>query len=240
MNRMGVLMCAHYAFPPNSLHYCGPHKAKTVQNYLEAGTTDPELIEILQQFETLYPYLSCIAHANNIADPFDPRVVEAYWIGNMLLKKVSMPMIYEHYTQGLGLKKRLKKSELTWLFGKIEQGAQAHHTFHVFNIFTRTGHHSVKHTLSSIDDCKISWGQVLSSHKDTMVVQYEPIILHNGSFALGPAIARTIHQPFPQTFSSASWVSFHWGVVCGELRAQQVRTLRAHTLHALQLANTTL
>ena len=82
MNHLGVLTCAHYAFPPNSLHYCGPHQSTTIKEYLQAQIAEPRLSTLLSQFETLYPYLQCIAEANNIKDPFDIRVVEAYWLGN--------------------------------------------------------------------------------------------------------------------------------------------------------------
>ena len=93
MNMQGVLACAQYAFPPNNLQYCGPLTAATMHNYLSVDLAEPELRDILEQFETLYPYLACIAEANNIPDPFDMRVIEAYWIGNDLLKKVSMKHI---------------------------------------------------------------------------------------------------------------------------------------------------
>ena len=39
-------------------------------------------------FEGAWPYLQLIAAANRIDDPLDPRVVDAYWVGNGLLDKV--------------------------------------------------------------------------------------------------------------------------------------------------------
>ncbi len=240
MSMQGVLACAQYAFPPNNLQYCGPLKAATMHDYLSVDHAEPELRDILEQFETLYPYLACIAEANNIPDPFDIRVIEAYWIGNDLLKNVSMKQIYSHYTERLHLPKRLKQQELKWLFGKIQKGAQAHHTYHVLNVFTRTGHHTVQHTVESIDNCRIGWGKVLSSDVHAVIVEYQPIVYTDGVLSLSAPIVRQIYQPFDRTLKKDYWVSFHWGVLCGVLNKRQLKELAYYTNHALTLANTTL
>ena len=39
------------------------------------------------QFEGAWPYLQLIAASNGIAEPLDPRVVEAYWTGNRLVTR---------------------------------------------------------------------------------------------------------------------------------------------------------
>lgn len=233
-------MCARYAFPPNNLQYCGPLKARVVQEYLTAQTAAPPLTDILKQFETLYPYLVCIAQANKIQDPFDPRVVEAYWIGNSLLQRVTMNKIYTHYTEGLKLNKRIKQNELKWLFGKIQQGAQVHHTYHVLNVFTRTGHHSVAHTIESIDNCRIGWGYVVMYDELTVTVKYQPIVYREGTLQLGTWAEHILANPFGLTARYHDWVSFHWGILCAILRPRQVRSLQSYTKHALELANTTI
>src|SRR3990167_9993879 len=88
MNKQGLLTCARYAFAPNYLKYCGPDENRTIFQYCAAQDADAGLRELLEEFGTLYPYLRFIAQANGIADPFDPRVVEAYWVGNRLLEVV--------------------------------------------------------------------------------------------------------------------------------------------------------
>ena len=81
----GLLQCSRYAFGPNRLHYCGPDASQEILAYIDNKEQDPGLEKLLSAFQTLYPYLEMISRANNIADPFDERVVEAYWIGNDLL-----------------------------------------------------------------------------------------------------------------------------------------------------------
>ena len=82
----GVTRCTRYAFGPNRLHMCGPDMNREVLAYMNEGVTDTGLTNILKEFQALHPYLTKIAHTNQIKDPFDSRVVEAYWIGNELLR----------------------------------------------------------------------------------------------------------------------------------------------------------
>ena len=84
----GPLLFARYAYPPNSLGYCGADATRTLLEYGDARASDGGLAELARTFEGAWPYLTLIAHANEIADPLDPRVVQAYWVGNELLDRV--------------------------------------------------------------------------------------------------------------------------------------------------------
>src|SRR3989338_5875958 len=84
----GIARCSRYAFGPNRLHLCGPEKNREVLSYMSQNASDEGLKQILREFQTLHPYLVSIAQANRIRDPFDDRVVEAYWIGNELLNAI--------------------------------------------------------------------------------------------------------------------------------------------------------
>jgi len=46
------------------------------------------LAQLATQFDGAWPYLELIAGCNGIADPLDRRVVEAYWVGNELARRV--------------------------------------------------------------------------------------------------------------------------------------------------------
>ena len=82
----GTLRFVRYAFMPNRLRYCGGDDNRTIFQYALEGVTDGGLTPLLRKFGGALPYLQLIARANGIADPFDERVVEAYWIGNDLLE----------------------------------------------------------------------------------------------------------------------------------------------------------
>lgn len=251
----GLLTCTNYAFPPNALHYCGPEKQHEILAYQSEQVADDGLKKILQEFQTLYPYLTLIAYENNIRDPFDSRVVEAYWIGNDLLKNVTMKNFYQHFVKALKLPKKLKKKDFNLLVGKFDQGALPHHAFHVLNVFTRTGHHTVPHTLETMDECRIGWGELITpavqgaheivSHPEldsgSILVKTKPLILQNGKLTLGPPIIKPINVPTANyQLPTASLITFHWSSLCGTITADQARNLEYYTNLAITLANNTL
>ena len=88
MDLTGPQRFARFAFPPNDKGFCGPeHAEDTFALATESGTE--ELVRLVRSFEGAYPYLELLAGAAGGNDPLDPRVVEAYWIGNDLLTQVS-------------------------------------------------------------------------------------------------------------------------------------------------------
>jgi len=239
----GLITCARYALPPNHLQYCGPLKTTEIQAYLRESVSDENLSKIISQFETLYPYLTYIAHEHGIADPFDPRVVEAYWIGNDLLSKLSQKSLYDHFADSLSLKKRLTSKELEWLMGKIPQGALAHHTFHVLNVFTRTGHHSVKHTIETMDSCRIGWGALVSIKGSEAVLSTKQLILLNGKLAMSHEKKKKISIVSGITLSEkdiGSVFTYHWDTICDKITNIQEKNLISVTNSAIGLANLTL
>ena len=141
----GVLRCSKYAFGPNRLHYCGPDANREIYDYINDGATDPGLEALLKGFQTMFPYLRHIAHANNIADPFDERVVEAYWIGNELLDTIEKKVFWRHLIDDHQIPKKIGKKSFSYIEQKIERGAAPNHSFHVLNIWKRTGHKDEPH-----------------------------------------------------------------------------------------------
>ena len=238
ISQSGLLMCAKYAFPPNALHYCGPEKQDDLLGYRHGLYPDSCAQDIIKQFQTLYPYLVLIAGENNISDPLDPRVVEAYWIGNALLHNVSMRNFHRHFVDGLHLKKKIPKKEFELLTGKFAKGALPHHTFHVLNVFTRTGHHMAKHTLETMDACRIGWGKVVQ--KDPLSVETNPLMLQNGELSLGKPVVKQIHIPIASSLfpvPCSLYVSFHWNQLCDVVTESQVRQLSFYTKKAIEIAN---
>src|SRR5436190_5150473 len=84
----GLLSFIRYAFMPNHLGYCGGNDAEVLFEHATDGRSDNRLAPMLAKFSGALPYLRTIAARNGIADPFDDRVVEAYWLGNDLLGRV--------------------------------------------------------------------------------------------------------------------------------------------------------
>ncbi len=241
----GILRCSRYAFGPNRLHYCGPDANREILAYIQEGVIDPGLQKLLSAFQTMYPYLRHIAEANEIENPFDERVVEAYWIGNELLETIEKKKFYRHLLEGLELKKRLGGKSFERITDKIDQGAVPHHSFHVLDIWKRTGHIEREQTLESMDSCRISWGKVREVDGPRVVVDTEPLMYSDKKLYLGPPVRKEIRrrlesEPDIEQLRTGQIVSIHWGVPCEVISFQQAQTLRRYTLRHIRLANLTL
>jgi hypothetical protein len=240
----GILTCARYAFAPNYFHYCGPEKQRDLKEYIQRNTVDFGLSDILHHFETLYPYLLLIAMSNRIKDPFDQRVVEAYWIGNALLGNVKPAAFAAHLSEGLFLKKKIPKKQFTTFMDDVMHGVPNHNE-HVCNIFIRTGHATLAHTLATMDSCRISWGQIVNHESGIMnhgqkqhgnnhyIVKTRPLELIDGKLRLGNPTVKAVTSVgiLPQ---KGQYVSLHWGYVCEVLTPSKLRQLQIFTMKALE------
>lgn len=230
----GLLRCARYSFAPNKLRYCGPDKNKELEAYLKVRVEDRGLKQLLNDFGVMYPYLKLIADENGINDPFDERVVEAYWIGNELLETVSMKEFYDHLMEGQGLKKRFKPKDWKRIVGKVPEGAKVHHSFHVFNIWSRTGHEARLQTVETMDSCRISAGEVV----DFGNVKTNKLIYQQGQLSFEPAIKEV--QSLENGYKPGDLVTIHWNWVCEKINQKQAENLEKYTKWHLKLANLTI
>lgn len=74
---------AKYSSTPHKLGFCGPKK--NCADVL-AGKNKQEIKKLLSKFIGVKHYCTQIAKANKIKDIFREDVLEAYWLGNDLLK----------------------------------------------------------------------------------------------------------------------------------------------------------
>lgn len=241
----GVLRCSRYAFGPNRLHYCGPDANREIFSYIQNNSSDPGLETLLKAFNTMYPYLRHIAEANDIRDPFDERVVEAYWIGNDLLETVEKKKFWRHLLEEQHIQKKIGKKSFDLVTDKIQQGAVPHHSFHVFDIWKRTGHLEKEHTLESMDQCRVSWGKIISIDGPFVEIKREPILYMNRKLSLGEPHTQKITKSLEsnidiEELKPKDIVSLHWGVICEKISKEQAQTLKKYTLKHIQFANQTL
>lgn len=240
--KQSKIICAQYAFKPNQLSYCGPDKNRELLEYLKSNKSDAGLQQILKNFETLFPYLKLISSENKINDPFDSRVVDAYWIGNDFLKNIRKPRLYEHLTDNLLLKKKLPVRETIKLTDKFSQNINAHHSFHVFNIWKRTGYVENPHTLFTIDECRIGWGRVLKTSPPAggkiIKVLYKPLIFKNHKLDFGKITSKNIICDIPADIKINDWISFHWSSFCDILSLDELERLKYWTRINMEIFNT--
>ena len=233
----GMARCSCYAFGPNKLGYCGPDKNKEILAYIKNKSADIGLKSLLEQFNTLRPYLSLIAKANSIKNIFDERVVEAYWIGNELLDNVEKRKLYNHLVDDHNIKKRIDLKSFRVLEEKMTLDPVPHHSFHVFNIWRRTGHLDENHTLQSMDYCRISWGKIKEIKDGLLIVETQPIILSEGKLLLGPSIKKDIRPEWGTKYKVGDIISMHWGVPCEIISDTQAFYLKKYTEKCISIFN---
>ncbi len=242
MSISGLFTCSRFAQPPNSLSLCGPDSKKDLTFYSTTQYIDEGASNILSQFSTLYPYLSLIAKENNLRDPFDIRVVEAYWIGNSFLSKVSINHFASHLSDVLNLKKKISRKELNRTFSKLNYNAFPHHSFHVLNIYYRTGHLPIPHTLETMEACLVREGKVEQIFDSQIIIKTKPLKQKNNKLFWGESIKRTIsaqdkNDILLKKIKPGDWISYHWGKLCQRLSKLQLQNLIYYTNLSLNLAN---
>jgi hypothetical protein len=237
----GPLLFARYAYPPNALGLCGADESRTLLEYGSAGASDEGLAELARVFEGAWPYLTLIAGANGIADPLDSRVVQAYWVGNTLLDRVSPRSLADHVEERF--KGRVGRS---WerIVDAVAAGAVPHHTFHVFAVYPwlgllRTG--SVEQPLGVLDKCRTAPGLVERVGEETVTVLAPSLQWDGRALSLGPWERRTARfgdgglafvSPRP-----GDWVSLHWDFVCDRLTTAQAASLHRANERAIRAVN---
>jgi hypothetical protein len=236
----GPQLFARYAFMPNRLTYCGGDDNRALFDYCMAGATDPGLRALLQKFSGAMPYLQLIARCNNLADAFELRVVEAYWLGNELLESVEARALYDSLRARFA--RQMKADQLDLILGKAPAGAHPHHSFHVLEVCPRNGW---PQALSFMDNCRISWGRVAMLNGATLVAEVRPLVIAGNNLALGAQerrqIARQIDgRGFIDAVQPGDWIAIHWGWACQVLTMRQVANLERWTQHHLRIVNQTL
>jgi hypothetical protein len=237
----GPLLFARYAYPPNALGLCGADATRTLLEYGAAEASDPGLAELARSFEGAWPYLTLIAGAAGIADPLDPRVVEAYWVGNELLELVEPAALARHVEERF--RGRIGRSSER-LVDVVAAGALPHHSFHVFAVYPwlgllRTG--VVDEPLHVLDQCRTTPALVASVAGDVAHVLLRPLAWTGRFLELGPWAAREVRWqedglalvgPRP-----GDWVSVHWDFACDRLTGKAAFALDRTTRRVLRAVN---
>ncbi len=237
----GLLLFIRYAFMPNHLGYCGGNDTEVLFEHATDGRSDNRLAPLLAKFSGALPYLRTIAAGNGITDPFDDRVVEAYWLGNDLLTRVEAVDLNRSLEERFGA--QLTPALRDQLMRKAPQGAKPYHFFHVVDVYRHLESNEVG--MAAMESCRISWGQVTSVEGASLMVRRQPLVLRNQELVLDePRIERVQRTVFDRGFvddvAVGQWVSLHWGWACEILDERRRGGLERWTTHHLRLANQTI
>jgi Family of unknown function (DUF6390) len=233
----GVALGARFSLATNRLSFCGPADAEPLlYRAIVDGTGLPEARRSLERFEALRPYLEAIGRKHGL-DPFDDRVVEAYWIGNDLLDAFG-PAEFREILDALttrGLPRRVA--------GRLSERLPARplpfHAFHVcfVGVGAVTGH--VPTTLPNMEACRPGWARVTAVTTDGLDVAAPALEARGGRLRLGPDRARRLaYDPrVVPGIRPGDDVAVHWEWAAVRLSAGQRRAIEAYTRRSIDAAN---
>jgi hypothetical protein len=239
----GAQLFIRYAYPPNSLGYCGPADSAAFFQYGASGVVDRGLVLLARSFEGAWPYLELIAGATGIGDPLDRRVVEAYWVGNALLPAVGIA------ATATSMEERFRPRtgrQFPKLLDGVLAGGVPHHSFHVFGVYPWVGllgdDRKAPHALNVLDRCRIRWGRVEHVAGDQVTVTSRPLTWDGRTLGFGEprpesALCARDGLGYLADLRPGDCVSLHWDWVCDRLSPWQLRQLRGYTLRQLEITN---
>jgi hypothetical protein len=229
---------ARFAYPPNSLGYCGPQDV-TLLPELTSADAVAELRHAMVAFAGAWPYLELIGGCLD-RDPLDPGVVEAYWLGNELLQGIDI------LSWGNSVEARFR-SRAGWdwrrVVDAINAGGVPNHAFHVFCIYPWVGLLMTGRTdpaLDVLDQCRIRWGRVRQVGNSTLVVESRPLAWDGRLLHLGAVRMETVDVPIDRGLPAPEIgdpVAMHWNYACQTLTPGQLRHLRRNHDRHLAIVN---
>lgn len=165
MDIKALQLASRFSLSPNALGYCGRKSAvKKLKRCIDKGKC-AGVEQELKKFIVLYPYLRTISEITGLPE-FDYRVIEAYWLGNDLLKQVRA----KHYA--ILLKNFAKQGVPKWLIEELKQKKPRvfipNHVFQVTHVGVGKASGSVPYNKETINNCLITinkkGGQTVARH----------------------------------------------------------------------------
>lgn len=236
----GAEMFARYAYAPNALGYCGPPLGATLRD----GSVD-EVRRAATGFSGAWPYLRVLSELTGIADPLDYRLVESYWLGGGVGADLDPHDFIDALLAIIGPQAGRYWAHLT---GDLAGEAAANHCFHVFGVYPWTRFLGLKngsmdeHPLSVLDNCRITWGTVVSRAGDDVEVMCRRLLWDGRALTLSEPSVRPLdvwadgYSAVPDV-AVGDEVAVHWGRLCGRLSAEQVRALDDSTDRQLRVTS---
>lgn len=234
----GPAQFARFALPPNAYGYCGPADLALVADLVAARDvgTD-EMRSVAQQFEGAWPYLQFIADTAG-DDPLSSEVVEAYWIGNNLLRDIDLlawgNSIEERFRPRAGGRWRVLSDGIV--------GGVPNHAFHVFCVYPWVGllrQGFADHALEVIDRCRIRWGTVVEAVGADVLVRSAPLVWDGRTIHHGIERVENVRIPVDDgnELVIGDVVALHWDYVCQVLSPRQHQQLMLYHDRHLAIAN---
>lgn len=179
----GTELCCRFSLMPNKLGFCGPKDSTNLLLNCALGrkVDKGKVKEILKRFESLYPYLELIGRKHNL-DPFDYKVVEAYWLGNELLDGFTREDMVELVNDLAG--RGLIRSLADKLIDTMPDYAIPFHLFHVLFVGVGSVTKSVENNIETMDKCRISLANVKRIMTNKVFLSWRELQREDGELIL--------------------------------------------------------
>ena len=120
--------------------------------------------------------------------------------------------------------------------------ALPHHSFHVLNIWKRTGNMAITHTIESIDSCRIGWGTVIAVDGPYITIDTQSIAENVDKLYIKNAVQKKLTRSLEarediEQVKAGDIITYHWGVPCEVISKKQSVLLEKYTLRSIALAN---
>lgn len=233
----GEILFARYAYPPNRLGGCEPADGAPLPESAK-GAPEMGIRNELRSFDGAWAYLETIASSAGL-DPLDPRVVEAYWVGNELLDLVD-PVVFAKEIRT----RFASEAGANWaVLDDPVATPVAHHSFQVLTVYPWVrllGRGSTP--LMMLDRCRVRHGEVVSVVGPDAVVRTRPLCWDGQALSLGPPREERARwaqdgRSLLGSVSPGEVVALHWDWICDRLTPDQAAALTARTQAQLDLTN---
>ncbi len=162
----------------------------------------PKAREILIKLEPFFFY-QFIAHQNKISDPFNERVVRAYWLGNEFLKRVTKEEI-KTFTL---LKKEITHKKITALKLLELINGKPHHNFETLWLIKKN-QFLTERILQEITDCLVRPGKIIKQERNILFLETFRLNLEEKKIVLKKEICK-VDQGFLKDPKKEHLVAIH-------------------------------
>ncbi|MCD5396389.1 MAG: DUF6390 family protein [Candidatus Pacebacteria bacterium] len=229
----GLKLAVQFLLGTADLGICFPLEKTTIlKDFLKNPTKfSQKTQELVEHTPACFPYFKAIAQLTGIQDPLAFEIVEAYFIGNHLLRNLERKseqvreVLIRHF------------SKIQEKFLSLPNDFLPHHNFHVYLLGSVTG--KIEPVPEVLNLCRISWARVVAYQKKEIVVEYRPIVWKKGRYVIDkkttvsiPSTSQIISE-----IQEGDWVALHWNNLCAKLNPPQVKELYYFTQKAINLAN---
>ena len=212
-----------FSIAPNCLGYCGREEAggKLKECVINGNCLGIE--EELKKFIVLYPYLKTISEITKLPT-FSYPVIESYWLGNDLLKKVKD----KHY--GLLLENFKKQGVPEWLIKELADRKPKkfipNHLFQVLHVGVgKASDGVVPFNLKSINSCMIRWGEVKEIKNKKATIALNSLKNKSAESLVFKKETLLYSNDFVPNLKVKDIVAVHWNMIIKKLTGEEKEKL---------------